>query len=195
MPKESFKCSRDGLFPDMEDCSRFYECFNRKITHLTCSQGLVFNEKTQTCDVMKNVPECNYSISDEVVEVTQERDSSDPNDEDGSESDVLNINIQLMNKNVDNNDNKNNGGVTDLTDNIPVERNQQTVVHAGHFNEQGLSIVQRNRFKVGEHTQEEMPKSDIKQESIDYLTLDEINRNLKTKEHKYCAKQSQTRRR
>ncbi len=46
----------------MEDCARFYECVSGRATHLTCAAGLAFNAVTSSCDVTKNVPECDYEM-------------------------------------------------------------------------------------------------------------------------------------
>ena len=62
-----YVCHNDGFYPDMEDCARFYECVSGKPTSLTCPNGLVYNEQTKTCDVMKNVPECNYVVRDDTM--------------------------------------------------------------------------------------------------------------------------------
>ena len=63
----NYICPSDGFYPDMEDCVKFYECVSGKPTPLSCSNGLVYNEQTKACDVMKNVPECNYVMSDDTI--------------------------------------------------------------------------------------------------------------------------------
>ena len=58
----------DGFYPDMEDCAKFYECVSGKPTPFSCSNGLVYNDQTKACDVMKNVPECNYVMREETIQ-------------------------------------------------------------------------------------------------------------------------------
>jgi len=46
-------------YPDLEDCEKFYICLNGIIPrHQGCDNNRVYNELTQQCDHIDNVPEC-----------------------------------------------------------------------------------------------------------------------------------------
>jgi hypothetical protein len=38
------------LFPDTEDCSKFYKCDKGEAIQMSCPKGLHFNDKFKTCD-------------------------------------------------------------------------------------------------------------------------------------------------
>ena len=153
----------------MEDCAKFYECINGKITRLNCSQELVFNEKTHTCDVMKNVPECNYVISDEITKATEKHQISDPDANDNDhESNILNINIEVNEKG--NEDDMNNADVTDQN---------ETLDYTGRLKKQQQSKEQGNRFKAVEYKLNENADPGFEEKSFDSFTSDEIKKSKK----------------
>ncbi|XP_076348517.1 putative chitinase 10 [Tachypleus tridentatus] len=49
-PVDSSKCSRDGLFADLEDCNRFYTCVSGRIYRHRCPIMLVFDQTFGVCD-------------------------------------------------------------------------------------------------------------------------------------------------
>lgn len=38
-----------SFYPDMEDCTAYYECDNGVLSHFECSAGLLFNAEMKTC--------------------------------------------------------------------------------------------------------------------------------------------------
>ena len=58
----AFTCPESGIFPDPEDCSKFYHCANGIGYHKSCSNGLLFNPVSFTCDWDFNV-DCQSSVT------------------------------------------------------------------------------------------------------------------------------------
>ena len=44
-----------GFFPDVANCSTFYECVNGVAYHLPCEEDLFFNPAINVCDFPANV--------------------------------------------------------------------------------------------------------------------------------------------
>ena len=44
-----------GFFPDITNCSAFYECVNDVAYHRPCEADLFFNPATSVCDFPENV--------------------------------------------------------------------------------------------------------------------------------------------
>ena len=163
----------------MEDCARFYECVNGKLTSLTCPSGLVYNEQTKTCDVLKNVPECNYVMRDDTVHVINS----------GVESE-----FQTRDLDDENSDDK--------YGNVQVINEGKSVVEA--FSHRAMSIDktfdftqkesnfqrpnQKNDNKDHEtHYNEELQKSkepNYEKETRDYLVFKDVKKELETKGEK-----------
>ncbi|CAG7786435.1 unnamed protein product [Allacma fusca] len=59
-PGDDFVCPKDeGLFPNPKDCSTYYQCNAGHAFLEDCPPDLVFNPRTENCDYLENVPECN----------------------------------------------------------------------------------------------------------------------------------------
>ncbi|CAG7716047.1 unnamed protein product [Allacma fusca] len=59
-PSDDFVCPKDeGLFPNPKDCSTYYQCNAGHAFLEDCPPDLVFNPRTENCDYLENVPECN----------------------------------------------------------------------------------------------------------------------------------------
>uniref|UniRef100_A0A5S6QI64 Chitin-binding type-2 domain-containing protein n=1 Tax=Trichuris muris TaxID=70415 RepID=A0A5S6QI64_TRIMR len=54
-PAGPFQCPSDGLFPDPQSCSNYYQCSGGIAFKMNCPTGLMFNPKTSTCDYASNV--------------------------------------------------------------------------------------------------------------------------------------------
>ena len=53
-----FSCpsgSVHDFYPDVANCSNFYECSDGNAYHLACKNGLYFNSITKVCDFQSNV--------------------------------------------------------------------------------------------------------------------------------------------
>ena len=51
--------SMNQVYPDLEDCSRYYHCSNGYSYLQRCPRGTVFNRQLKTCDFPQNVfPPC-----------------------------------------------------------------------------------------------------------------------------------------
>ncbi|KAJ6220919.1 hypothetical protein RDWZM_006731 [Blomia tropicalis] len=67
LPKE-FKCYESGLFRNPDSCLKFIRCVETKIEgqfqlfYHECPDKTVFNNQTQLCDWVENVPECIRSV-------------------------------------------------------------------------------------------------------------------------------------
>jgi hypothetical protein len=51
-------CPRDNVsrtLSDPNDCSRFYECYNGCISHLSCPQGKLYQEENSWCEFPSKV--------------------------------------------------------------------------------------------------------------------------------------------
>lgn len=48
---QSVVCPPTGydIYPDMEDCASYYECYNGILNHQACPARLLFNAETKTC--------------------------------------------------------------------------------------------------------------------------------------------------
>lgn len=55
---------KGNYYPDPEDCSKFYECFDGVPLHWECPNGLLFNPELLVCDWSDNV-DCAASDSGE----------------------------------------------------------------------------------------------------------------------------------
>merc|ERR1712055_473084 len=51
---EEFECEEDGLYPDPEDCNKFYNCGHGTAWKQECQEGLVFNPNKGQCDFPDN---------------------------------------------------------------------------------------------------------------------------------------------
>lgn len=49
-PQGSVQCITDGMFPDPEDCSRFYVCDNGRIFWFDCQDELRFDVRISACN-------------------------------------------------------------------------------------------------------------------------------------------------
>ena len=175
----NYVCYNDGLYPDMEDCVRFYECVSGKSTSLTCPSELVYNERTKTCDVMKNVPECNYVMRDDTINVINQngaesefdmRNLDDENDDKFSNVQVINegksvveaISYQAMpiDKTFD-------FTQQELTFKRPKQKND-IKEHETHYNEKPQELKEQNK----------------EQGAGDYLVFKDVKKELETKREK-----------
>lgn len=121
---------------------------------------------------MKNVPECNYVMSDEIKKATEKHEISNPDaDDNDHESNILSINIEVVNEKENKND-RNNAAVTDQNESSD---------YRGHLKKQEQSKEQGNRFKAVEYTLNENPDPGFEEQSIDFLMLDEIKKTQKSK--------------
>ena len=72
--RRSFKCpDQFGYFPDDHDCAKYFVCVFGEALHETCTGGLYFSEKLQTCDWPRNV-EC------VMVNIKNNNNQNDDND-------------------------------------------------------------------------------------------------------------------
>ncbi|XP_046391247.1 probable endochitinase [Ischnura elegans] len=46
---DTFRCLRDGLFPDPYECAKYYECHGGILTHSTCAPGEIFDAIGRHC--------------------------------------------------------------------------------------------------------------------------------------------------
>ena len=56
----NFVCKRDGYYRDTQDCNKFYRCAAKVKHFFSCPDGLVFDERTSSCDFPERVPECRH---------------------------------------------------------------------------------------------------------------------------------------
>ena len=67
---DSTICTEEGLFPDPDDCTKFYRCVKIDgkftISEYSCPSGLLFNPEIMICDYRYNVPECSSNGSSSI---------------------------------------------------------------------------------------------------------------------------------
>ncbi|XP_053641177.1 protein obstructor-E isoform X2 [Cherax quadricarinatus] len=47
-----------GIFPDPDDCSVFWSCWDGEASRYACTPGLAYDRKSRVCNWMDNIPEC-----------------------------------------------------------------------------------------------------------------------------------------
>ncbi|XP_045124325.1 protein obstructor-E-like isoform X1 [Portunus trituberculatus] len=47
-----------GIFPDEEDCSVFWSCWDGEASRYQCGSGLAYDRKARVCNWMDHIPEC-----------------------------------------------------------------------------------------------------------------------------------------
>jgi hypothetical protein len=63
-PGGEFDCpALEGLYPNPEDCSTYYQCAGGVAFLEHCPPNLVFNPRAEVCDYPENVPECDGSAT------------------------------------------------------------------------------------------------------------------------------------
>merc|ERR1712071_640694 len=61
-PSPRFQCPKEGgLFPDPDDCTKYFQCFNLLAWEMQCPAGLSFDRNAFVCDYEYNV-HCKKSV-------------------------------------------------------------------------------------------------------------------------------------
>ncbi|KAI0211221.1 hypothetical protein LSAT2_003960 [Lamellibrachia satsuma] len=51
-------CRQESIFPDPDHCQKYFHCQRRRLFHVTCSEGLVFNGQRYRCDDQTTSTNC-----------------------------------------------------------------------------------------------------------------------------------------
>ena len=75
---EPFECPRQGYFASHKDCFTYYQCSNvgEAPTEQQCSEGFVFDGRTNNCDYASNVPGCEATSRTTLAEIYVKTTSS-----------------------------------------------------------------------------------------------------------------------
>ena len=66
-------CESHGIYPDEQDCRRFFQCYDREVRLVYCPEGLVFNSRKFLCDMPGNVPWCRTDFRYETIKNNNKR--------------------------------------------------------------------------------------------------------------------------
>ncbi|CAH1793388.1 unnamed protein product [Owenia fusiformis] len=83
--QDQFICKTDGYFANPDDCNRFYRCVSGRVYQLSCTNGLFFNERSNSCDYPRNVdcktkPANTHTVQQEDI-VTQDEEKQADQDQ------------------------------------------------------------------------------------------------------------------
>ena len=171
----------------MEDCAKFYECVSGKPTPLSCSNGLVYNEQTKACDVMKNVPECNYVIRDDTIQSIDNGVESNflSNDLDSENHDKFG-NVQVINEGK---------SVIEAFNHktIPIDKTFDFTQQELNFQRQNKkNDIEEQEIQFKEEPEKSEEPSNNEHEIRDYLVFKDVKKELETKREIAKEKERET---